>query len=202
MIFGALIEAIDLAQLSRLDPEAAREEIRDIVSEIIALKNVVMSIAEQEELLDDICNDVLGYGRSNRCSPATTSPTSWSTARDGPSSRSAARSSSRGPVPGQPAAHEHLPADREPGRPPGGRILADLRCPPAGRIARQRDRAAARHRRTLAHHPQVQEGQADPRAARRFGRSRRKGPRSSRSSDGCAATSSSPAARARARRRC
>jgi pilus assembly protein CpaF len=62
MIFGALIEAIDLAQLSRLDSESAREEIRDIVSEIIALKNVVMSIAEQEELLDDICNDVLGYG--------------------------------------------------------------------------------------------------------------------------------------------
>jgi len=62
MIFGALIEAIDLAQLSRLESEAAREEIRDIVSEIIALKNVVMSIAEQEDLLDDICNDVLGYG--------------------------------------------------------------------------------------------------------------------------------------------
>ena len=62
MIFGALIEAIDLAQLSRLDAEAAREEIRDIVSEIIGLKNIVLSIAEQEELLDDICNDVLGYG--------------------------------------------------------------------------------------------------------------------------------------------
>jgi pilus assembly protein CpaF len=62
MIFGALIEAIDLAQLSRLDAESAREEIRDIVNEIIGLKNVVMSISEQEELLDDICNDVLGYG--------------------------------------------------------------------------------------------------------------------------------------------
>jgi pilus assembly protein CpaF len=62
MIFGALIEAIDLAQLSRLDADAAREEIRDIVNEIIALKSVVMSISEQEELLDDICNDVLGYG--------------------------------------------------------------------------------------------------------------------------------------------
>jgi pilus assembly protein CpaF len=61
-IFGALIEAIDLSQLSRLEADAAREEIRDIVNEIIALKNVVMSIAEQEELLDDICNDVLGYG--------------------------------------------------------------------------------------------------------------------------------------------
>ncbi|MEZ5786375.1 MAG: CpaF family protein [Xanthobacteraceae bacterium] len=61
-IFGALIEAIDLAQLARLDAESAREEIRDIVNEIIAIKNIVMSIAEQEELLDDICNDVLGYG--------------------------------------------------------------------------------------------------------------------------------------------
>jgi len=62
IVFGALIEAIDLAQLARLDTDAAREEIRDIVNEIIAIKNIVMSISEQEELLDDICNDVLGYG--------------------------------------------------------------------------------------------------------------------------------------------
>ena len=62
MIFGALIEAIDLSQLSRLDPDSAREEIRDIVQEIISIKNVVMSIAEQDDLLSDICNDVLGYG--------------------------------------------------------------------------------------------------------------------------------------------
>ncbi len=62
MIFGALIEAIDLGQLAKLDVESAREEIRDIVGEIVTLKNVVMSIAEQEEMLDDICNDVLGYG--------------------------------------------------------------------------------------------------------------------------------------------
>lgn len=62
MIFGALIEAIDLSQLSKLDAESAREEIRDIVNEIISLKNVVMSISEQEDLLDDICNDVLGFG--------------------------------------------------------------------------------------------------------------------------------------------
>jgi pilus assembly protein CpaF len=61
-IFNALIETIDLAQLAQLDPESARDEIRDIVAEIISIKNVVMSIAEQESLLDDICNDVLGYG--------------------------------------------------------------------------------------------------------------------------------------------
>jgi len=61
-VFNALIDTIDLTQLAKLDPDAAREEIRDIVSEIVAIKNVVMSIAEQEELLKDICNDVLGYG--------------------------------------------------------------------------------------------------------------------------------------------
>jgi pilus assembly protein CpaF len=61
-IFNALIETIDLTQLAQLDPESARDEIRDIVAEIISIKNVVMSIGEQESLLDDICNDVLGYG--------------------------------------------------------------------------------------------------------------------------------------------
>jgi pilus assembly protein CpaF len=62
MIFSALIDTIDLAQLGQLDADSAREEIRDIVNEIITIKSVVMSIAEQEQLLTDICNDVLGYG--------------------------------------------------------------------------------------------------------------------------------------------
>ena len=61
-VFSALIETIDLSQLSKLDAESAREEIRDIVNDIIAIKNYAMSIAAQEELLEDICNDVLGYG--------------------------------------------------------------------------------------------------------------------------------------------
>jgi len=61
-VFNALIDTIDLSQLAQLDTESAREEIRDIVVEIISIKNVVMSMSEQEYLLDDICNDVLGYG--------------------------------------------------------------------------------------------------------------------------------------------
>ncbi len=61
-IFAALIDTIDLSQLSRMDADAARDDIREIVNDIISIKNFVMSIAEQEELLDDICNDVLGYG--------------------------------------------------------------------------------------------------------------------------------------------
>ncbi|TKT74959.1 CpaF family protein [Aquamicrobium sp. LC103] len=61
-VFSALIDTIDLSQLAKLEPDSAREEIRDIVNDIIAIKNFAMSIAEQEELLEDICNDVLGYG--------------------------------------------------------------------------------------------------------------------------------------------
>ncbi len=61
-VFNALIDTIDLSQLAQLDQESAREEIRDIVIEIVSIKNVVMSVAEQETLLEDICNDVLGYG--------------------------------------------------------------------------------------------------------------------------------------------
>jgi pilus assembly protein CpaF len=61
-VFSALIDTIDLSQLAKLDAESAREEIRDIVNDIIAIKNFVMSISEQEELLEDICNDVLGFG--------------------------------------------------------------------------------------------------------------------------------------------
>ena len=76
-IFGALIEAIDLAQLAKLDADW-RAEIRDIVSEIIGIKAIVMSISEQEELLDDIWRDVLGCRPLEPLRRATTSPTSWS----------------------------------------------------------------------------------------------------------------------------
>jgi pilus assembly protein CpaF len=62
MVFGALIEAIDLSQLAKLDQKSARDELRDVITEILALKSVAMSISEQEEMLEDICNDVLGFG--------------------------------------------------------------------------------------------------------------------------------------------
>ncbi len=61
-VFSALIDTIDLGQLAKMETEAAREEIRDIVNDIVSIKNMAMSISEQEDLLEDICNDVLGYG--------------------------------------------------------------------------------------------------------------------------------------------
>jgi pilus assembly protein CpaF len=62
LIFNALINTIDLAQLAQLDTKQAGEEIRDIVAELVAIKNVSMSVVEQDHLVQDIINDVLGYG--------------------------------------------------------------------------------------------------------------------------------------------
>jgi len=61
-VFNDLIEAVDLAQLSTLSPDAVREEISDIVSEIISMRTLVLSAQEQQQVITDICNDVLGLG--------------------------------------------------------------------------------------------------------------------------------------------
>src|SRR5690606_12075576 len=42
-VFSALIDTIDLSQLAKLDADSAREEIRDIVNDIVAIKNFAMS---------------------------------------------------------------------------------------------------------------------------------------------------------------
>ena len=62
LVFGALIETLDVAALAKLDARQAREEVRGILTDIVAAKKVVMSTAEQEDLLEDVANDVLGYG--------------------------------------------------------------------------------------------------------------------------------------------
>ncbi|MFP6774573.1 MAG: CpaF family protein [Alphaproteobacteria bacterium] len=61
-IFTSLVEVVDLTELGKLDAAQVREEITEIISEIIALKAMVLSSAEQQELITDICNDVLGLG--------------------------------------------------------------------------------------------------------------------------------------------
>jgi pilus assembly protein CpaF len=61
-IFSALIATIDVAALSNMDGEQARKEIGAIINDIVAAKKAGISMAEQNELLSDICNDILGYG--------------------------------------------------------------------------------------------------------------------------------------------
>ncbi len=61
-IFSALIEIIDVSQLAKLNDYRARMEVGDAVGEILTAKKVAMPKIEQDELIQDICNDVLGYG--------------------------------------------------------------------------------------------------------------------------------------------
>ena len=165
-IFGALIEAIDLAQLAKLDGESAREEIRDIVNEIIAIKNIVMSIAEQEELLDDICNDVLGYGplepllsRDDIADIMVNGAGTVFIEVAGKIQKTGIRFRDN---------QQLLNICQRIVSQVGRRVdesspICDARL--ADGSPRQRHRAAAGDRRPRAHHPQVQEGQADARPA-------------------------------------
>ena len=76
-VFEALLDTVDLTQLGRLDEGAKRDELTDICREIVAVKGFVLSPSKEEELIRDICNDVLAWDRWSRCWPVTTSPTSW-----------------------------------------------------------------------------------------------------------------------------
>jgi pilus assembly protein CpaF len=61
-IFNALFETIDVSALAGMQPDKARAEIRTIVDEIIAIRNVRLSVAEQSQLITEVCDDILGYG--------------------------------------------------------------------------------------------------------------------------------------------
>ncbi|MGQ0663785.1 MAG: CpaF family protein [Pseudomonadota bacterium] len=61
-VFNVLLETVDLKELGKLKPDALREELSDVIGEIITLKNYVLNANEQKRLVGDICNDILGYG--------------------------------------------------------------------------------------------------------------------------------------------
>ena len=61
-IFNDLIDSVDPSELGNLEPAQVREEISDIVAEIISMRNLVLSATEQQVVISDICNDVLGLG--------------------------------------------------------------------------------------------------------------------------------------------
>lgn len=61
-IYAALIETIDITQLSTMTREKAEEEVTDIVKEIMQLRRISLPIVEQDILLRQINEDLLGYG--------------------------------------------------------------------------------------------------------------------------------------------
>jgi len=61
-IFASLIDAMDMSRIVALARSEAEGEISQIVNEIVAVKGHLMSTSEQNRLVVDICDDVLGYG--------------------------------------------------------------------------------------------------------------------------------------------
>lgn len=61
-LLTTLLETVDVATFAELDPIAARIEITTAIGEILALRNIAVTSVQQQILLDDICNDILGYG--------------------------------------------------------------------------------------------------------------------------------------------
>ncbi len=61
-VFDALLSAVDLTELGRMDTGAKRDELSDICREIIHVKGVLLSPSKEEALIREICDDVLGLG--------------------------------------------------------------------------------------------------------------------------------------------
>jgi pilus assembly protein CpaF len=61
-VLAALIDVIDMNQIARQDNDQARREIGLLVAEILSAKKALISAAEQDLLLTDLLNDILGYG--------------------------------------------------------------------------------------------------------------------------------------------
>ena len=61
-VFNDLMATVDLGEFAKLDHKAVREAISEIVGEIINMRNLMLSAAEQQTLITDICNDILGLG--------------------------------------------------------------------------------------------------------------------------------------------
>lgn len=61
-VFSTLIRAIDASQLLGMSLADGRREIAEVLAEIVETKQLRLSKAEEAQLLDDISNDMLGFG--------------------------------------------------------------------------------------------------------------------------------------------
>lgn len=62
VIFKDLFESVNLAELAKMPNEQVREEISDVIVEIIAMRNLILTASEQQAITREMCDDVLGLG--------------------------------------------------------------------------------------------------------------------------------------------
>lgn len=61
-VFKELLDVLDLKDLARMAPEKARSEVGDVVRALLAGQKNTLDMAEQEQVILEITNDVLGLG--------------------------------------------------------------------------------------------------------------------------------------------
>ena len=59
-IVDTLLEVVDVSRLAHLEKEAARREIRTAVDDISRERRFALSAPEHEQIVHDVCDDVLG----------------------------------------------------------------------------------------------------------------------------------------------
>jgi pilus assembly protein CpaF len=153
-IHRTLISKLDLEKLSRVNSSQARQAVSGIVKEIIADQRVPLNFDEQEKIQADLLDEVFGLGplepllRDPKISDILVNDKDHVFIEKG-----GLLQQGQHVVPRRsPPAADHRP-HRFPRGPQSGRVLADGRCPPARRLARERHHSAAGARRTFAVHP-------------------------------------------------
>ena len=143
----------------RLSEDDLRRRVHEQLHAALAQERAPLSAADKAQLIQDVSDDILGYGPIDRLlkdedvtEVMVNGPDSVYIERAGRIERTDGELRRRH----APAAHHRQ--DRRPGRSSHRRVDADGRRPPARRLPRQRGHPSARDRRTVPHHPKVLEG--------------------------------------------
>ncbi|MCC1482892.1 CpaF family protein [Roseibaca sp. Y0-43] len=66
LVFARLVEVIDAAQLLRMDVPAGRAHIAHLLNDIVITEKLKLTATEEQVLLDEISDDMLGFGPLER----------------------------------------------------------------------------------------------------------------------------------------
>ena len=159
-VMPLLMQRIDISVASALGPEELRNQIAEIVEEIIVDLKIQLNATELRSIVRLLVDDMVGLGPLE---PLLTDETVTDIMVNGPHQVYVERKGkvelTDVVVPRRPARPARRDPHRHRGRPPGRRVDAAGRRPPQGRQPRQHHHPAARHRRADHLDPQVlQEG--------------------------------------------
>ena len=143
----------------RLSEDDLRRRVHEQLHAALAQERAPLSAADKAQLIQDVSDDILGYGPIDRLlkddevtEVMVNGPESVYVERAGRIETHRRQLRRRDPPP------PHHRQDRGPGRPAHRRGHADGRRPPARRLPRQRGHPPAGHRRPVPHHPEVLQG--------------------------------------------